>query len=71
MARIPQAVAKYIAEYEQTETDVRDYIVMQIGYYHEIREKGGTTAAQWLGFKMGCSSAAAATAIKWANKETK
>ena len=63
--RIPAAVTKYCREFEESEQDVRDYILRQIEFYNQLQEKSGQVE-QWIGFKLGCSAAAAATAIKWA-----
>lgn len=69
MKQPPIAVQKYIAEFDETEAGVRQYIFAQLQYYSEIPDKATSTPEQWLGFKMGCSSRSAATAIKWAKTD--
>lgn len=65
----PAAVRRYMAEYEETEQDVCDYILGQLSYYVEITDKANTTEEQWIAFKMGCTSGQAKTAIRWAKGE--
>lgn len=62
----PKAIRVYMAEYEETEDDVREYIRRQLKYFDEIEEKADTTVEQWLGFKLGCTAGAAKAAIRWA-----
>lgn len=62
----PKAVKAYMADTEQTEQEVREYIISQLGYYNGIADKHNTSPEQWLGFKLSCTSQAAATAIRWA-----
>ena len=66
MTKPPKAVQQYMAEFEETEVGMRDYILRQVGYYREMPDKAKSTVEQWIGFKLGCSSAAARMAIKWA-----
>lgn len=65
---VPKTVRKYMEEFEENEQDTRSYILRQLQYYAEVPDKASSTPEQWLGFKLGCSSAAAATAIKWARQ---
>jgi hypothetical protein len=62
----PKAVTTYMAEFDGTEDGVREYILRQIEFFNEIQDKGASTVKRWIGFKMGCSPAAAMTAIRWA-----
>ena len=59
----PKAVRVYMAEFEETEEGVREYIRNQLKYFNEIQDKAGTTVERWIGFKPGCTAAAAKTAI--------
>lgn len=63
--KLPAAIKKYMTEFEETEQYMRDYILRQLVYWGEIRDQAASKE-QWIAFKLGCTSAAAATAIKWA-----
>lgn len=62
----PQAVARYMKEYDEAEESVREYILRQLQYFGEIEDRARATVEQWMGFKLGCSALAAKTAIRWA-----
>lgn len=64
--RRPVAITKYMAEFGQSESETRKYILDQLRFFDTITHKG-TTEAGWLAFKMGCTLAAAKNAIAWVN----
>jgi hypothetical protein len=66
----PKAVRVYMTEYEETEEGVREYIIRQLLFFDEITDKADTTVERWIGFKLGCTAAAARTAIRWASSAT-
>jgi hypothetical protein len=55
-----------MAEFEESEQDVRDYIKRQVSFYRTIEYKHHSSVEQWVGFKLGSTSAAAVAAIRWA-----
>jgi len=64
--KTPKAVVAFMAEVEDTEPSVRDYVLRQLSFYSELEDKAGTSDEQWIGLKLGCSATQARSAIKWA-----
>lgn len=53
LTKRPKAVTTYMAEFDETEEGVREYILRQIEYFNEIKDKAGATVERWVGFKLG------------------
>jgi hypothetical protein len=66
--KAPVTVARYMAEFGETEPGVREYILRQIEDYRALESKTNTSETSWLGFKLGCSEAKARSAIRWAEQ---
>jgi hypothetical protein len=56
-----------MTEFDETEQGVREYIIRQLQYFREIPDTADTTVDRWIGFKLGCTAAAAKVAIRWAS----
>ena len=52
-----------MADFDETEQEIREYIIRQLQFFQEVPDKADTTVERWLGFKLGCSATAARTAI--------
>ena len=64
--KTPKAVVEYMAEYEYTEPDVRDYVLRQLSFYSELQDKQNVSEEQWIALKLGCPTTQARSVVKWA-----
>ena len=65
--KTPKAVTAYMAEFGETETEVRDYILRQLEFFKGLNPVASarSTDAQWRGFRNSCSTNNTTTKEQW------